>query len=312
MGGDSCVVPTETEWGDSRCITYLRARLETELKEIPAITVFPSESNFMLLRLPHAWPARRLQAALLSRGILIRACGDFEGLDEWHCRLAVRPEHEAAQLLKAVSELINGRESPPLKRTPAIMVVGTTSNAGKSAVAVGLCRYLARRGIAVSPFKAQNMALNSFVTQEGGEMGRAQVVQASAARVVPHTDMNPVLLKPLGDDGSQVIVNGHAIGNFKARAYYAMKGQMRQAAHDAYDRLAARAEMIVMEGAGSPAEINLLAEDFVNMDMAAYGEAVTLLVADIDRGGVFASIFGTIALVPPRHRHLIDHQQVPG
>ncbi|NQT94727.1 MAG: cobyric acid synthase [Lentisphaerae bacterium] len=286
-------------------VARLRACLESGLKEIPGITVFPSESNFMLLRLPHAWPARRLQAALLARGILIRACGDFEGLDEWHCRLAVRPEPETAALLDAMLALINGCESTPVRKTPAIMVVGTTSNAGKSAVAVGLCRYLARRGLAVSPFKAQNMALNSFVTQEGGEMGRAQVVQAGAAGVTPHTDMNPVLLKPLGDDGSQVIVNGQAIGNFKARAYYAMKGEMRRAAHEAYDRLAARSEVIVMEGAGSPAEINLLAEDFVNMDMAAYGDAVTILVADIDRGGVFASIFGTIALVPPRHRHLI-------
>ncbi|MDP6524822.1 MAG: cobyric acid synthase [Kiritimatiellia bacterium] len=288
-----------------REVIDLRARLESGLKEIPGITVFPSESNFLLVRLPEAWPAKRLQAAMLPQGILIRTCEDFEGLDKWYCRLAVRPEHETALFLEAFSELINGNKSCAAKKTPAIMVVGTTSNAGKSAVAAGLCRYLARRGVAVSPFKAQNMALNSFVTQEGGEMGRAQVVQADAAGIPPHTDMNPVLLKPLGDDGSQVIVNGLAIGNFKAREYYAMKSQMRQAAHDAYDRLAARSELIVMEGAGSPAEINLLAEDFVNMDMAAYADAMTILVADIDRGGVFASIFGTIALVPPRHRHLI-------
>ncbi len=286
-------------------IQRLRRRLESGVKEIPGVMVFPSESNFLLMRLPEAWPAKRVQAGLLSRGILIRTCEDFEGLDEWYCRLAVRPEHETEVLLEALSELISGRAPVTVKKTPAIMVVGTTSNAGKSAVAAGLCRYLARRGLAVSPFKAQNMALNSFVTREGGEMGRAQVVQASAAGVEPHTDMNPVLLKPLGDDGSQVIVNGYAIGNFKARAYYAMKGEMRQAAHDAYDRLTTRSEVIVMEGAGSPAEINLLAEDFVNMDMAAYGDAATILVADIDRGGVFASIFGTIALVPPQHRHLI-------
>ena len=286
-------------------VSELRSFLEAGLREIPGITVYPSMSNFLLVRLPNAWPAKRLQAALLPDGILIRSCEDFEGLDEWHCRLAVRPRHEATMLLQALSGLIAGNDSMAVRTTPAIMVVGTTSNAGKSAIAAGLCRYLARRGVAVRPFKAQNMALNSFVTREGGEMGRAQVVQAEAAGIEPHVDMNPVLLKPLGEDGSQVIVNGHAIGNFKAREYYAMKGKMRQAAHDAYDRLAARAEVVVMEGAGSPAEINLLAEDFVNMDMAAYADAFTILVADIDRGGVFASIFGTITLVPPRYRHLI-------
>jgi len=180
-------------------VIELRAGLAAGLERIPGITVFPSESNFLLLRLPEAWPAKRLQAELLARGILIRSCGDFEGLDEGYCRLAVRPEHETAVLLDAMSDLLTGSRPVGRERTPAIMVVGTTSNAGKSAVAVGLCRSLSRRGISVSPFKAQNMALNSFVTQEGGEMGRAQVVQAGAAGVVPHTDMNPVLLKPLGE-----------------------------------------------------------------------------------------------------------------
>jgi adenosylcobyric acid synthase len=185
------------------------------------------------------------------------------------------------------------------------MVVGTTSDAGKSIVATGLCRLLARRGVSVAPFKAQNMALNSYVTAEGGEMGRAQVTQAHAAGLLPHTDMNPVLLKPLGEKESQVIVNGQPIGNFKAREYYAAKAEMRQAAHAAYDRLSTQYEMIVLEGAGSPAEINLMEEDFVNMAMADYAGAKTILVADIDRGGVFASIYGTLALIPARYRDLI-------
>lgn len=189
--------------------------------------------------------------------------------------------------------------------TPALMVVGTTSHAGKSVVATGLCRYFARRGVGVAPFKAQNMALNSFVTADGGEMGRSQVVQAEAAGVPPHTDMNPVLLKPMGRAGSQVVVNGRAIGNVPTEAYYAMKVRMRTAAHAAYDRLAEQFELIVMEGAGSPAEINLLAEDFVNLDMAAYARAPAVLVADIDRGGVFAIIYGTLELLPPELRRLI-------
>ena len=186
------------------------------------------------------------------------------------------------------------------------MVVGTTSDAGKSIVTTGLCRLLARRGVRVAPFKAQNMALNSYVTAEGGEMGRAQVTQAYAAGLLPHTDMNPVLLKPLGEKTSQVIVNGQPIGNLKAREYYAAKAEMRQAAHGAYDRLSTQYEMIVLEGAGSPAEINLMEEDFVNMAMAHYAGAKTILVADIDRGGVFASIYGTLALIPARYRDLIS------
>ena len=185
------------------------------------------------------------------------------------------------------------------------MVVGTASHAGKSLVAVALCRYFARKGHRVAPFKAQNMALNSFVTREGGEMGRAQVVQARAAGLEPHTDMNPVLLKPQGEDGSQVIVEGKAIGTMNARSYYALKATVRDAAHHAYDRLSTAYEVMVLEGAGSPAEINLLDEDFVNMAMAKYAGADVLLVADIDRGGVFASIFGTICLLPSQYRRLV-------
>lgn len=307
--------------------SLLRRRFESALSDLPGFSVYPSEVNFLLVHLPLEWPVEKLQKALLQRGVLIRSCADYDGLDGSYCRLAVRPEYEQDQLIQALKELCfreRPTTCPPKPRrakdgsniqhstsngrvdqTPSIMVVGTTSDAGKSVVAAGLCRLLSRRGFSVAPFKAQNMALNSFVTAEGGEMGRAQVTQAAAAGVRPHTDMNPVLLKPLGHNGSQVIVNGKAIGNFKAREYYAMKSDMRKAAHDAYDRLAAKHDFIVLEGAGSPAEINLLAEDFVNMDMAAYANAKTILVADIDRGGVFATIFGTIQLMPPEHRHLV-------
>lgn len=288
--------------------TRLRKQFADRLNQLPGFSVYPSEVNYLLVHLPDHLQVEKLQKDLLQQGILIRSCADYDGLDSGYCRLAVRPECEQEALIAAI-EMCSvgqlGRGRPTLQTTPSIMVVGTTSDAGKSVIAAGLCRLLARRGVKVAPFKAQNMALNSFVTAEGGEMGRAQVTQAAAAGVRPHTDMNPVLLKPLGHNGSQVIVNGNAIGNFKAREYYAMKADMRQAAHDAYDRLAAKHEFIILEGAGSPAEINILEEDFVNMDMAAYANAQTILVADIDRGGVFATILGTLQLMPPEHRHLV-------
>lgn len=287
----------------------LRKHLQQGLEDIPGFQCFPSESNFLLVKLPSDWSGSRLQKALLKRGVLIRSCANFPGLGDTFCRLAVRPPAETDKLLKHLNDLI--RLSPKaqtkkrVQKAPALMVVGTTSNAGKSIIAAGICRILARRGVSVAPFKAQNMALNSFVTEGGGEMGRAQVVQAQAAGVRPHTDMNPVLIKPMGDNGSQVIVNGRAIGNFQARDYYARKEEVSKAARSAYDRLAAQYDAVVLEGAGSPAEINLMEEDFVNMNMAHYASARTILVADIDRGGVFASIYGTIALLPEHHRKLL-------
>jgi cobyric acid synthase CobQ len=284
----------------------LRLVFMAALRRLPGFKVYPCDADFVLVRLPQELSVSLLQGELLKRGILIRSCAGFAGLGSRYCRLAVRPLSEQEQLLDALADCIaGGRVVDCGAVTPAVMVVGTTSDAGKSVVAAGLCRLLARRGVRTAPFKAQNMALNSYVTVEGGEMGRAQVVQAEAAGVVPHTDMNPVLLKPICDNGSQVIVNGKAVGVFKAQEYYTEKAVMRQAAHDAYDRLAAQYDFVVLEGAGSPAEINLLEEDFVNMDMAAYAAAKTVLVADIDRGGVFASILGTIQLVPQKYRHLI-------
>ncbi len=286
----------------------LRERFAAAIGELPGFEVFPADADYLLVGLPAEWPVERLQRALLGEGLLIRSCEDFDGLDAAYCRLAVRPESEQDRLVRALATLLGGQQEHKITVTakpPAIMVVGTTSNAGKSIVAAGLCRLLARRGLRVAPFKAQNMSLNSYVTAEGGEMGRAQVTQAYAAGVRPHTDMNPVLLKPLGENGSQVIVDGKPIGNFKAREYYAMKQRVRGAAHAAYDRLSSRYDCIVLEGAGSPAEINLMAEDFVNMAMAEYAGAKTVLVADIDRGGVFATILGTVNLLPAHFRRLL-------
>ena len=187
------------------------------------------------------------------------------------------------------------------RRARSIMVLGTSSHAGKSTVAAAICRSLRRKGLSVAPFKAQNMSNNSWVTPEGGEIGRAQAVQARAADIEPHVDMNPILLKPSAG-GVQVVALGRVIANLDARGYYARIEEMRAVAQSAYDRLAARYDVIVLEGAGSPAEINLRAEDLVNMAMAEYAGSACILVADIDRGGVFASILGTLQLMPEPKR----------
>lgn len=178
-----------------------------------------------------------------------------------------------------------------------IMVQGTMSNAGKSILCAGLCRIFKQDGYKVAPFKSQNMALNSFITKDGGEMGRAQVVQAEAAGIEPDVRMNPILLKPTTDVGSQVIVRGVVQGNMRAMEYYQRKREYVPAILDAYNSLAEENDIIVIEGAGSPAEINLKQEDIVNMGMAKMVDAPVLLVGDIDRGGVFAQLYGTVALL---------------
>ena len=186
-----------------------------------------------------------------------------------------------------------------------IMIQGTMSNAGKSLLAAGLCRVLKQDSYRVAPFKSQNMALNSFITRDGGEMGRAQVVQAEAAGIEPDTRMNPILLKPTTDVGSQVIVNGQVRGNMQAMEYFRRKRDYIPAVLEAYNSLAAEYDVIVIEGAGSPAEINLKQDDIVNMGLAKLVDAPVLLVGDIDRGGVFAQLYGTVALLEEDERRRI-------
>ena len=186
-----------------------------------------------------------------------------------------------------------------------IMIQGTMSNAGKTLLAAGLCRVLKQDGYKTAPFKSQNMALNSFITASGGEMGRAQVVQAEAAGIPPDVRMNPILLKPTTDMGSQVIVNGIVHGNMRASEYYRRKPEFFPAVQAAYDSLAATFDIIVIEGAGSPAEINLKQDDIVNMGLAKMVDAPVLLVGDIDRGGVFAQLYGTIALLDEEEKKRI-------
>ncbi|MBQ6535370.1 MAG: cobyric acid synthase [Firmicutes bacterium] len=183
-----------------------------------------------------------------------------------------------------------------------IMIQGTMSNAGKSLLCAGLCRVFKQDGYRVAPFKSQNMALNSFITRDGFEMGRAQVVQAEAAGAEPDVRMNPILLKPTTDVGSQVVVMGRPIGNMQAMEYYERKRELVPYVMEAYDSLAAENDIIVIEGAGSPAEINLKDEDIVNMGLAKLVDAPVLLVGDIDRGGVFAQLYGTVALLDEDER----------
>lgn len=183
-----------------------------------------------------------------------------------------------------------------------IMVQGTMSNAGKSLLVAGLCRVFRQDGYTVAPFKSQNMALNSFITKEGLEMGRAQVMQAEAAGIAPMVCMNPILLKPISHTGSQVIVNGEVIGNMSAREYFAYKKQLVPDIKKAFQKLEEKADIIVIEGAGSPAEINLKENDIVNMGLAEMVDAPVLLVGDIDRGGVFAQLLGTLMLLTKQEK----------
>ncbi|MEV2276796.1 cobyric acid synthase [Nocardiopsis sp. NPDC049922] len=187
----------------------------------------------------------------------------------------------------------------------ALLVAGTTSDAGKSVVTAGLCRWLARQGVSVAPFKAQNMSLNSAVTPGGAEIGRAQAMQAAACGIEPTADMNPVLLKPGGDGRSQVVLDGRAVGDVDALGYGTLRERMREASLKALARLRAQYDVVVCEGAGSPAEINLRAGDIANMGLARAADLPVVVVGDIDRGGVFASMFGTLALLDAPDQALV-------
>jgi adenosylcobyric acid synthase len=187
----------------------------------------------------------------------------------------------------------------------ALLVAGTTSDAGKSIVTTGLCRAFRRRGVDVAPYKAQNMSNNSMVCADGGEIGRAQWVQALAAGVEPEVAMNPVLLKPGSDRGSHVVVMGRPAGEVSSSSWTGSRAHLAQAAHAAFDDLAQRFEVVVAEGAGSPAEINLRAGDYVNMGLARHAGVPTVVVGDIDRGGLFAAMYGTLALLEPADQALV-------
>ncbi|MFF5210624.1 cobyric acid synthase [Streptosporangium sp. NPDC000396] len=187
----------------------------------------------------------------------------------------------------------------------SLLVAGTTSDAGKSVVTAGICRWLARQGVKVAPYKAQNMSLNSFVTADGAEIGRAQAMQAAACGLEPTADMNPILLKPGSDRRSQVVVMGRPLADVDAMEYWDVKDRLRQVAVDALERLRGSYDVVICEGAGSPAEINLRRGDIANMGLARAADLPVIVVGDIDRGGVFASLYGTVALLEPADQALV-------
>ncbi|OPY90474.1 MAG: Cobyric acid synthase [Syntrophaceae bacterium PtaU1.Bin231] len=236
----------------------------------------------------------------------MRVCDNFDGLDRRFFRVAVRTRDENDRLCDAVRSVLGARPAKAsARKRPGVMFQGTSSNAGKSIMAAAFCRILLQDGYRAAPFKAQNMSLNSYVTREGGEMGRAQVVQAQACRIDPDVRMNPVLLKPSSDMGSQVIVMGKPVGNMDVEQYIRYKPTAFEAAKAAFDSLAREYDVIVLEGAGSPAEVNLKHHDIVNMKMALHARSPVLLVGDIDRGGVFASFAGTMEVLAEWERKLV-------
>ena len=317
-------------------------RLRSKLADLSGFSVLPTQTNFMLCHLDAegAMTAARLKDLLASRhGILIRDASNFRGLTPWHFRVATQTKEEDDLLVECLISpqptpapsqgrgVQKGSDSAEMSSPPLggagggllrpLMLAGTGSDVGKSVLATSLCRIFLQDGYHPAPFKAQNMALNSYATPEGLEIGRAQAVQAEAAGIPCHTDMNPLLLKPQSDHTSQVVLHGKPIGNrdaydfWKAPSLLSQKGEnvhlqaqldFRAEVCAAYDRLAAQYNPIVMEGAGSISELNLRDRDLVNMSMARHADAAVILVADIDRGGVFASVYGSIALQSPEDR----------
>ncbi|ABA87744.1 L-threonine-0-3-phosphate decarboxylase, cobalt-precorrin-3 C17-methyltransferase and adenosylcobyric acid synthase [Syntrophotalea carbinolica DSM 2380] len=302
--GEAALRDAEYIHASRTAVTALRDTLRHELEKIPYLTVYPGQANFLLLRCDRkSMDARTLANRLIKRGLAIRICENFEGLDRRFFRVAVRTEPENRQLVAALrQELFLAPLVTTRRHTPAIMFQGTSSNAGKSVLAAALCRIMLQDGYRVAPFKSQNMSLNSFVTRDGGEMGRAQVVQAQAARLDPDVRMNPILLKPSSETGSQVVLCGKPVGNMKVMDYFRYKAEAFERVKECYDSLASEHDAMVLEGAGSPAEVNLKAHDIVNMKMALFAQAPVLMVGDIDCGGVFASFVGSMEVLSERER----------
>ncbi len=292
----------------SRKFKKIKTEFIDSLAPIKGLKLFPSAANFMLVKIIGNKKLDDLQGYLLDQGLIIRNCGNFKGLDNSFFRLAVKDGPENQRMSEALTAYFMppARKKRPIKKTAArLMFQGTCSNAGKSLLTAALCRILLQDGIKTAPFKAQNMSLNSFVTRDGGEMGRAQVVQAQAAKIDPEVRMNPVLLKPGSELGSQVIVMGKAVGNMDIGRYIKYKREIWPTVTGCYRSLAEEFEAVILEGAGSPGEINLKQDDIVNMKMAEYAKAPVLLAGDIDRGGVYASFIGIMEVLEEWERKLV-------
>ncbi|MCK4541086.1 MAG: cobyric acid synthase, partial [Spirochaetales bacterium] len=305
-------------------MTASRQDLREKLGAFTHLKVYPGKANFLLCKITDSgMKARELQKHLFGEKIAIRLCDDFIGLDKSFFRIAIRTEEENQLLLDGMEKFLSKsliRESNtafthslntrPLKlhrenRTPALMIQGTSSNAGKSLLVAGLCRVLLREGYAVAPFKAQNMSLNSAVTIDGREIGRAQALQAQACRIQPDVRMNPLLLKPTSDNGSQIILAGLPAGHVTSANWGETKDKAKRIVRASYDSLSSEYDIVILEGAGSPGEVNLKKHDIVNMVMAGYAKAPVLIAGDIDRGGVYASFIGTLAVFEEWERNLV-------
>ena len=290
-----------------RFVKERRKELLAAIGQLPGLKVYPGAANFLLIRSDRPdLDAIELARRLLADGIAIRVCDNFAGLDKRFFRVAVRTKEENERLSESLAKTLCAVPKRSARRkTPAVMFQGTGSNVGKSVLAAAFCRILLQDGFRVAPFKAQNMSLNSFVTGDGGEMGRAQALQAQACRISPDVRMNPVLLKPSSEKGSQVIVLGKPVGNMDFSQYRGKSNPHLLTVHKTYDSLAGEYDVIVLEGAGSPAEVNLRSRDIVNMKMGLYANAPVLIVGDIDRGGVYASFIGTMECLTEQERALV-------
>jgi cobyric acid synthase CobQ/L-threonine-O-3-phosphate decarboxylase len=289
-----------------------RTYLIEKLAQIRQVKVFPSRVNFLLMKIiDEKNQPEKLYDHLLDNGIVIRRCANFNGLNSSFYRIAVLSRAENERLVEALKHYFKPTTlSMPIrdlkkKKTPALMILGTGSNVGKSLLVTAFCRIFLNEGLRVYPFKAQNMSLNSCVTLDGLEISRAQYLQAQAARVEPDVKMNPVLLKPVGKLTSQVVLLGKPIGNQGYVEYRENIDTISKTVCEAYDNLSANADLMVLEGAGSPVEMNLKSRDIVNMKMAEYAEAKVLLAGNIDFGGIYASLAGTLMLLDKKERQMV-------
>ncbi len=284
----------------------VRADFTGHLRSFPGLTPLESQANFFLLHCADS-NAESLAEDLGRQGILVRTCHGFEGLERTqYLRIAVRTPSENDRLVDAFSKITGYKPRfhtrTRARKMRAISVLGTSSNSGKSWFATALCAWLTRRGLRVAPFKAQNMSNNSAVTFDGGEIGRAQAAQAEACGLAPSVRMNPILLKPSGKSGSQLVRLGRAEGHIKAADYYKSIETLWPTVTESLAYWETRCDALVLEGAGSPVELNLMQRDLVNFRPVRHLDSRWLLVADIERGGVFAQVAGTWALTPAEDR----------
>jgi len=296
-----------------KTVTILRKELSKKLKNFSWLKPFNGEANFLLIKITDpVVKIKELYKYLAARGIILRLCDSFTGLDDSYFRIAVRTFRENEKLINSLASFSKegtdrGTELPSItpKKALPLMIQGTASNAGKSILTAGLCRILYQDGYAVAPFKAQNMSNNSAVTLNGREIGRAQALQARACNINPDVRMNPVLLKPSSEKGSQVILNGLPAGNMTVKNWKEFKQRARAVVEGNYENLASEYDVIIIEGAGSPGEVNLKQNDIVNMGMARFANSPVLIAGDIDRGGIYASFIGTMAVFEEWERNLV-------